>query len=113
MTSINTGRILQSLASAPAPKPAPAKEADWVNIDTASLAPHIQQALEAYRKAQALASEARKSFEDAMTLAIDPLDGERVIFGYRFGKLSLAIVPADKPRTAKGAIDLAAFKARR
>ena len=47
------------------------------------------------------------------TCAIDPLDGEKVVFGYRFGKLSLAIAPADKPRKPSAAVSLADFIGKR
>ena len=46
-----------------------------------------------------------------MTNAIDPLDTEKVIFGYNFGKLSLAIVPADKPKRRTAAVSLADYLA--
>lgn len=113
--STPAARILASIAatSPKAPTPVPAKsEPDWINIDPASLSPDLAAALDAYRAASKAASDLRKAFEDAMTLAIDPLDTERVIFGYRFGKLSLAIVPAEKPKRPASAISLAAFKAR-
>ena len=45
--------------------------------------------------------------------AIDPLDSEKVVFGYRFGKLSLAIAPADKPRKPSAAVSLADFIGKR
>ena len=48
-----------------------------------------------------------------MTVAIDPLDNEKVVFGYRFGKLSLAIAPADKPRKPSAAVSLAEFIGKR
>ena len=112
-----TASILSRLASAPAPKPVEKSndkaKADWVNIDPTSLPPHLREALKSYQDAYAQASTQRRVYERLMTEAVDPIEGEKVIFGYSYGKLSMAIV-VDKPKTSgRNAIDLAAFKARR
>lgn len=107
--SDNTARVLAALASKP--KAAPA-EPVWTQIDTETLNATATAALAKLRAANEAARAAREQFEAIITDLIDPADGERVIFGYRFGKLSLAIVPADKPKAKANAISLDAFKAK-
>ena len=107
--SDNTTRVLAALASKPAAKPA---EPVWTQIDTETLNATATAALAKLRAANEAARSAREAFEAIITDLIDPADGERVIFGYRFGKLSLAIVPADKPKAKTSAISLDAFKAK-
>ena len=82
-----------------AAKPAP-KEIEWTQLDPdpspltcARLTKNTAPLLKA-------AATLRTAFEARMTNAIDPLDGEKVAFGYKFGKLSIAIVPADRPKPA-------------
>ena len=108
-------RILQSITKpiVEATKPAPAKELEWTQLDPATLSPALRQAYDTYREAARSANALRETFERAMTVAIDPLDGEKVVFGYRFGKLSLAIAPADKPRKPSAAVSLADFIGKR
>lgn len=76
-----------------------AKE-DWHTIDPNSLPPSIKAAHDAYKAAYKAAKEAREGFEALMSKAIDPAPGKRVVFGYNFGKLSVAIADDDTP-TAK------------
>ena len=108
-------RILQSITKpiVEATKPAPAKELEWTQLDPSSLSPDLRKAYDAYRDAARHANTLREAFERAMTVAIDPLDTEKVVFGYRFGKLSLAIAPADKPRKPSAAVSLAEFIGKR
>ena len=108
-------RILQSITKpiVEAAKPAPAKELEWTQLDPASLSPDLRKAYDAYKEAAKAANTLREAFERAMTIAIDPLDNEKVVFGYRFGKLSLAIAPADKLRKPSAAISLADFIGKR
>ena len=108
-------RILQSITKpiVEATKPAPAKELEWTQLDPASLSPALRAAYDAYKEAARHAESLRKTFEASMTNAIDPMDGEKVVFGYRFGKLSLAIAPADRPRKPSAAVSLAEFIGKR
>ena len=108
-------RILQSITKpiVEAAKPAPKTELEWTQLDPASLSPALRAAYDAYKEAARHAESLRKTFEASMTNAIDPLDSEKVVFGYRFGKLSLAIAPADKPRKPSAAVSLADFIGKR
>lgn len=113
MSNAISGRILQAVTKpAYAPKPTPvAKEIEWTQLDPDSLSPDLRKAYDAYRTAAKAAAVLRTEFEARMTVAIDPLDGEKLAFGYKFGKLSLAIVPADKPKRRTAAVSLADYLA--
>lgn len=113
MTNPMTARILQSVTKpAEAPKPAPAaKEIEWTQLDPDSLSPELRASYDKYRAAAKAAAVLRTEFEARMTVAIDPLDGEKLAFGYKFGKLSLAIVPADRPKRRTAAVSLADYLA--
>ena len=115
MTVPANARILSAVVAkaAETAKPAPKADLEWTQLDPASLSPALRQAYDTYREAARSANALRETFERAMTVAIDPLDGEKVVFGYRFGKLSLAIAPADKPRKPSAAISLADFIGKR
>jgi hypothetical protein len=106
-------RILASITKpiVEAAKPAPKAELEWTQLDPASLSPELRKAYDAYRQAAKAAAVLRTEFEARMTVAIDPLDGEKLAFGYKFGKLSLAIVPADKPKRRTAAVSLADYLA--
>ena len=114
MTDPMTARILQSITqpkpAAPASKPADAKP-DWTQLDPDTLSADLRKAYDDYKAANKAAQTMRNVFEAMMTNAIDPLDTEKVIFGYNFGKLSLAIVPAYKPKRRTAAISLADYLA--
>lgn len=86
--------------SAPAPS-APASPV-WDNIDPATLPEDLAKLYYAYQKAQSIATEARRLFESETNEAFDAGPGNRLAFGYKFGKLSVAIVP-DAPRISKNA----------
>ena len=110
MTIPANARILQAITK-PAPvAPAP-KEIEWTQLDPDSLSADLRKAYEEYRTAAKAAATLRTAFEARMTNAIDPLDGEKVAFGYKFGKLSIAIVPADKPKRRTAAVSLADYLA--
>lgn len=114
MTVPANARILSAITKpiVEAAKPAP-KELEWTQLDPSTLSPELRKAYDAYRDAARHANTLREAFERAMTVAIDPLDTEKVVFGYRFGKLSLAIAPADKPRKPSAAVSLAEFIGKR
>ena len=115
MTVPANARILSAITKpiVEAAKPAPAKEIEWTKLDAESLSPDLRKAYDDYRAAAKAAATLRTAFEALMTNAIDPLDTEKVIFGYKFGGLSLAIVPADKPKRRTAAISLADFIGKR
>ena len=115
MTVPANARILSAVVAkaAETAKPAPKAELECTQLDPASLSPDLRKAYDAYKEAVRHVESLRKTFEASMTNAIDPLDTEKVVFGYRFGKLSLAIAPADKPRKPSAAVSLADFIGKR
>lgn len=73
--------------------------ADWRTIDAESLPTDIRSAYDAYKSANRLAQAAREFFEQQFTHAVPVPAGSRLAFGYRFGKLSIAVIPDDRPAT--------------
>lgn len=92
----------------PAKAPAPKAEPVWNNIDPATLPEDLQRHYYAYKQAADLAAKARALFETEANEAFDTGPGNRLAFGYKFGRLSVAIV-RDEPKTAKGALALTAI----
>ena len=114
MTVPANARILSAVVAKAAETAKPAtKELEWTQLDPSTLSPDLRAKYDAYKEAAKAANTLREAFERAMTVAIDPLDNEKVVFGYRFGKLSLAIAPADKPRKPSAAVSLAEFIGKR
>jgi len=114
MSNAISGRILQAVTAPAKPTPVPAladKAIEWTQLDPDTLSPDLRKAYDEYRAAAKAAAILRTTFEARMTVAIDPLDGEKLAFGYKFGKLSLAIVPADKPKRRTAAVSLADYLA--
>lgn len=70
------------------------QEANWVNIEINSLSPKQQDAYEAYKAGYRAMKAQREAFEQVMSEAIP--QGQRMIFGYNFGKLSVAVVEDDR-----------------
>jgi len=91
-------------ARAPKSEPTPSAPS-WDNIDPQSLPEDLAKLYYAYRKAADAANEARKLFEEEANEAFDSGPGNRLAFGYKFGKLSVAIV-RDAPRTSRPARSL-------
>ena len=114
MSNAISGRILQAVTAPAKPTPAPApadKVIEWTQLDPDSLSPELRASYDKYRAAAKAAAILRTEFEALMTNAIDPLENEKLAFGYKFGKLSLAIVPADKPKRRTAAVSLADYLA--
>lgn len=79
-------------------------DAVWSELNVDSLEGANKAQYDAYKALYRQMKEARETFEGGMQ-GYAP-EGKRIIFGYNFGKLSVAIVEAtDKPK-AKGAVDL-------
>jgi hypothetical protein len=97
MPSINLAAFTKP---AYAPKPAEPAKAGWQSLDIATLSDDLQAAYYAYRKAQDAANKSRLEFEAAMKAKIELPDHLRLAFGYKFGKLSVAIVRAERTRKA-------------
>lgn len=73
------------------------QEANWVNIDIDSLSHGQREAYEAYKAQYRAMKLAREGFEAVMGKDIP--QGQRMIFGYNFGKLSVAVVEDDRKVT--------------
>jgi hypothetical protein len=80
------------------------KNLSWQEVDEAtSVTGDIKTAYDAYKAAQKVAGDKRREFEEAFIAqarkkkAID--EGQTLRFGYRFGKLAVAVDVADKPKT--------------
>lgn len=69
-------------------------DAVWVELDPASLSVEQGVAYEEYRRLRKLAGAAKGEFEKTMQGAIP--EGQRMIFGYNFGRLSVAVVEDDR-----------------
>ena len=83
-------------------------EAQWADIDVNTLSVEAQVAYNEYKEAQRKAASLRQAFEDCVTGALELPVGKRMVFGYRFGKLSAALVEDDrkaaKPKQVKGSL---------
>ena len=103
-----TNTMAQALNIAAFQKPATAKapDTDWQSLDVDTLSNDIQALYFTYRKAQEHASTQRKAFEAAMSAKIELPTHLSLAFGYKFGKLSVAIVPVKRPSTGKAALSL-------
>ena len=93
----------------PTPQAAPTPSAPtWDNIDPETLPEDILRHYRAYQVAASAASSARKLFESECNLAFDSGPGNRLAFGYKFGRLSVAIV-RDAPRSSLSARNLSSI----
>lgn len=74
------------------------QEANWQDIDPTTLSAELQAQYEAYKVAQRAAAELRTKFEGAVneSMAAHIPEGHKLVFGYRFGKLSAAVVVDDR-----------------
>lgn len=80
----------------------------WQEIDPASLPDHVAKAYAEYKGMYRAMKEARMAFED--TLQPGAPQGMRIVCGYNFGKLSVALAPDDaKPVKARASGSLADF----
>lgn len=83
---------------------------DWVQVDVASLSTEHQAAYADYKAAYADMKLARQAFEQGMQT--NAPKGKRLVFGYNFGKLSVALDDAkDAPKAKAGVQSLADFLA--
>jgi len=71
----------------------------WRNIDPNTLPTGLSALYEEYKATQRIAAAARDAFESAFTEMAEVPASQTMLFGYRFGKLSIAI--SDEPRKAK------------
>lgn len=76
-------------------------DAQWKDIAVESLSEEAQVAYSEYKDAQRKAAQLRETFERLATEGLPVPQGMKVVFGYRFGKLSAALVVDDsKPKKA-------------
>lgn len=77
--------------------------ATWTQIDTDTLPTPLAKQYANYKSAYSEMKAERKAFEDALVGMLAVPAGKRAVFGYNFGKLSIAIVDDDakaKPSTS-------------
>jgi hypothetical protein len=83
-------------------------EANWMDIDVETLDVEAQKAYGEYKAAQRKAAALREAFEATAVASLDIPQGKRMVFGYRFGKLSAALVEDDrkpaKTKQSKGSL---------
>lgn len=86
-------------------------DAVWTTIDPTTLPVPVAKQYTCYKEAYAEMKAERKAFEDALAaLSGLPGHGRRMIFGYNFGKLSVAVVDAEPAKpSASGSTSLADF----
>ena len=81
------------------------KNLSWQEVDEAtSVTEDIKTAYDTYKAAQKVAGDKRREFEEAFIAEARKKkiieDGQTLRFGYRFGKVPVALDAADKPKTA-------------
>lgn len=81
-------------------------ELTWTEIDPAGLPPDVAKAYAEYKASYAKMKEARQAFEQGLNAAVSPPAGKRVVCGYNFGKLSVALAEdvAKAPTQTKGSL---------
>ena len=82
--------------------------ASWQSLDPATLPEDLAKLYFTYRQAFDAAEKARKLFEEETNEAYDVGATNKLAFGYRFGKLSVAIVPKAAP-ASRSAVSLASI----
>ena len=71
-------------------------DAVWTEINPETLPEQIKHAYDYYKEMYREMKEQRQCFEKAMADTAELPTGKRMIFGYNFGKLSVAIVDDDR-----------------
>jgi hypothetical protein len=74
---------------------------DWTEVDPGSLPAQLSKPYTDYLAARKLAADKREAFEALFKTALKGRvpAGKKAVFGYNFGKLSMAIVEDDTPTT--------------
>lgn len=75
------------------------QEANWVELKVETLSEDMAQGYAKYKDIYRQMKEARQAFEDGMNKSAELPEGKRLVFGYNFGKLSVAIVDDDRKPT--------------
>lgn len=80
------------------------EKANWLNVELSDLNEKSAKLYAAYKDAASKAASIRKDFEAsfiAQAQSVNAIpEGMTLAFGYKFGKLSVAAVPAEKPKAA-------------
>ena len=76
-------------------------DAVWHQIDPETLNGDVALFYNEYKAQYKAAKATRQHFEDEMNALADLPEGKRLVFGYNFGKLSVAVVDAG-PAKSKG-----------
>ena len=71
-------------------------DAVWSEINPDTLPQEISARYVAYKATYALMKAKRLEFEQALSEAAELPEGKRMVFGYNFGKLSVAVVDDDR-----------------
>ena len=71
-------------------------DATWIELNVDTLAAPIAQAYGEYKEMYREMKAKRTEFETMVTNAAQLPQGKRMVFGYNFGKLSVAIVDDDR-----------------
>lgn len=84
---------------------------NWINIEPSTLSAEQQTKYETYKSQYRVMKAAREDFEASMQVGTP--EGQRIVCGYNFGKLSVALVEDDrKPKAqAKAPVTLAQYLA--
>lgn len=87
------------------------RDAVWIEIDPTTLSKEVKADYDAYKEEYRLAKIARETFEESLRATVEVPQGKKLVFGYNFGKLSVAIVDDDGRRSSAGksAMSLSAF----
>lgn len=84
--------------------------ATWQTIDVATLDIRAQEKYNEYKNQYQQMKEARIAFEDCVRDMIPTASNKRLVFGYNFGKLSVAVVDATAtPKPVAGSLSLSQF----
>lgn len=83
----------------------------WTEIDPTSLPDELRAQYQKYKEAYAAMKAFRQRFEGCLNDYINPPEGKRVVCGYNFGKLSIALADDDRKPAKAGAGSLADFLA--
>jgi hypothetical protein len=87
-----------SALQAKTPATASKTELAWETLDTSTLSPDLLKLYTEYKTRADIASQARKAFEGAMIDKLDLPSHLTLRFGYKFGRISVAL---DKATSAK------------
>lgn len=85
-------------------------EATWIVLDPETLPKASQAQYRTYKTTYAEMKADRETFENGLREALAPKTpaGKRIVFGYNFGKLSIAMVDDDAKKAApKGSLNFA------